>query len=195
MLGFAATVISNEEGTVVGEEHVLVVGCNDFVLLCCSSNNSLCNCLADCISLGDETTTGDLDADIELFKGLETEDEDWFGDLGLQGLVNNGFNSLTVDLEDTRTVQLAVCNCNCIFLYGVGLVGWLGSVVGDDDMGWLDMVVEIKAYLIAVVESVDVVGCGCGVRMGWGDGCDGKGGCGETGGVKMVHWSSAGKSP
>lgn len=102
LLGFAATVVGNEEGTVeLGQgllEQVLGVLIDELLVV---GDQGLGDRLSDGVDLGSVTTTGDTDTDVEAGELVKTDDQERLVDLGSE---NGGLNELeraAVDLDQT----------------------------------------------------------------------------------------------
>lgn len=82
LLGLAATVVGNEEGTVVlGEgslERVLGVLIDELLVV---GNQGLGNGLTDGVDLGSVTTTGDTDTDVDTGELVKANDQEGLVDL------------------------------------------------------------------------------------------------------------------
>lgn len=82
LLGLAATVVGNEEGTVVlGEsslERVLGVLVDELLVV---GDQGLGNGLTDGVDLGSVTTTGDADTDVDTGELVKADDQDGLVDL------------------------------------------------------------------------------------------------------------------
>lgn len=85
LLGFAATVVGNEERSVELDEGLLelVLGVLVDVLLVVG-DDGLSDGLADGVDLGDVATTGDANADIDAGELVEADDQDGLVDLFTQ---------------------------------------------------------------------------------------------------------------
>lgn len=83
LLGFAATVVGNEEGTVeLGQgllEQVLGVLIDELLVV---GDQGLGDRLTDGVDLGSVTTTGDTDTDVEASELIEADNEQGLVDLG-----------------------------------------------------------------------------------------------------------------
>lgn len=82
LLGLAAAVVGNEEGTVELDEslleEVLGVLVNELLVV---GNEGLGDGLTDGVDLGSVATTGDADADVDVGELVEADDEDGLVDL------------------------------------------------------------------------------------------------------------------
>lgn len=96
--------VSNQQGLVVSGEDLLelVLGSLVHVFLVVS-NQTLSNGLSDGVDLGDVTTTGDLDSDIDVLELVQASQGQWLVDLETQDLRLDQGDWGTVDLDQTLT--------------------------------------------------------------------------------------------
>lgn len=108
LLGLAATVIGDKEGTVELDEglleHVLAVLVDELLII---GNQRLGNSLTDGINLGGVTTARDADADVDVRELVESDHEEGLIDLEAQNLGLDQAKGTAVDLDQT-VASLAV---------------------------------------------------------------------------------------
>jgi hypothetical protein len=110
LLGLAATGISDQEGTVVGEEDLLELvlgGLIDKLLVV--GNDGLGESLTDSVDLGSVSTTLDTDTDVNVGELVRANAEDGLVDLELQDIGLDELDGGSVQADETLT-GLAVSN-------------------------------------------------------------------------------------
>jgi hypothetical protein len=128
LLGLRSSGVGNEEGSVVRDEGLLqlVLGLliNELLVV---GNDTLGNSLADGVNLGDMTTTGDANTDVNVGELLETSNEEGLVNLVSEDLGLDKSNGRTVNLEETLT-GLDVGNSSGSLLLAEGLIEELAVV-------------------------------------------------------------------
>jgi hypothetical protein len=104
LLGLAATVVGDEEGTVELDEGLLeqVLGVLVDVLLVVG-DEGLGDGLTNGVDLGGVATTGDADADVQVGELVEADNEEGLVDLEAQDLGLNELQRAAVDLDQALT--------------------------------------------------------------------------------------------
>lgn len=124
-LWFWSSGISDQQGSVVRSESLLqfILGLfvNVFLVVC---NQTLGNSLSDGVDLGNVTTTGNSNSDVNVGELVQTNQDQWFVDLESQDLWLNQSDWRTVDLNQTLT-GLDVGNCGSRLLLTESLNEWL----------------------------------------------------------------------
>lgn len=102
LLGLAAAVVGDEEGAVKGDEGLLeqVLGVLVDKLLVVG-DEGLGNGLTDGVDLRGVTTAGDADANVNVGKLVEADDEDGLVDLEAENLGLDELKRAAVDLDET----------------------------------------------------------------------------------------------
>lgn len=96
--------VSNQQGLVVRGEDLLELVLRSLVdVFLVVSNQTLSNGLSDGVNLGDVTTTGDLNSDVNVLELVQTGQGQWLVDLESQDLWLNQGDWGTVHLDQTLT--------------------------------------------------------------------------------------------
>lgn len=122
LLGLRSSGVSDKKGSVVRNESLLqlVLGLliNELLVV---GNDTLSNSLTDGVDLGDVTTTGDADTDVNVGELFETSNKKGLVDLVSENLGLDKGDGRTVDLEETLT-GLDVGNSSGSLLLAEGLI-------------------------------------------------------------------------
>lgn len=121
LLGLAAAVVGDEEGTVeLGEgllEQVLGVLIDELLVV---GDQGLGDCLSDGVDLRSVTTTGDTDTDVEAGELVKTNDEQGLVDLGSENGRLDQLERSAIDLDQTLS-GLAVGDSRRVLLLAEAL--------------------------------------------------------------------------
>lgn len=109
--------VSNQQVSVVSSVDLLQFVLRSLInVLSSICNQSLGQSLSDSVNLGDMTTTGNSDSNVQVGKLVQTNQKDWLVDFVSQNLWLDQSNWSTINLDKTSS-GLNVNNSSCVLLF------------------------------------------------------------------------------